>query len=94
VHKPTPHGRSCTISVAVLADTLCVVLRSHHRRSKGTESAEHLSTTGEDAAERPSGKDQAQDPPSRGVLEPASASTGQDDREPMNRESDLVVRSR
>jgi hypothetical protein len=63
------------------------------RRSKGNQSAEHLSTTGEDASERSSGKDRAQDPPARGVLEPASASIGQDDREPTNRESETRIRA-
>jgi hypothetical protein len=66
------------------------------RRSMGDESAEnheHLSTTGEDAEEQSPGEDRAQDPPAKGALELASASTGQGDIEPMNRESETRSRA-
>jgi hypothetical protein len=63
------------------------------RRSKGNQNIEHLNTIGEDASEHSLGKDRAQDPPAKGVLEPASASIGQDNREPTNKESETRIRA-
>jgi hypothetical protein len=41
-NKPTQHGKSCTISVAVLAYILWIVLRSHHTLSYGLDESQNL----------------------------------------------------
>jgi hypothetical protein len=62
-------------------------------RDESAKNHEHLSTISEDAEKQSLGEDRAQDPPAKGALELALASTSQGDIEPMNRESETRSRA-